>query len=144
LESPNRSPRALIGAFSGATQPIGLVLTGPNFIGRFQHWLHANYDQANLARHHLPAMEVERWAKVIEAAGFEVVYCGYFGQFRFWTEKQARTFPQRLVLTTLRMLQPLLRHLLPADRKAHSPFAGVIARHLGSTPATPHKQPDSS
>ncbi|MFI0415523.1 MAG: hypothetical protein ACH255_15415, partial [Candidatus Thiodiazotropha sp.] len=30
LESPNLSPRALIGAFSGATGPIGLVLTGPN------------------------------------------------------------------------------------------------------------------
>ncbi|MES9842393.1 MAG: hypothetical protein ABW134_17720, partial [Candidatus Thiodiazotropha endolucinida] len=29
LESPNLSPRALIGAFSGATGPIGLVLTGP-------------------------------------------------------------------------------------------------------------------
>jgi hypothetical protein len=29
LESPNFSPRALIGAFSGATAPIGLVLTGP-------------------------------------------------------------------------------------------------------------------
>ncbi|PUB83406.1 MAG: hypothetical protein DBP02_11905 [gamma proteobacterium symbiont of Ctena orbiculata] len=30
LESPNLSPRALSGAFSGATGPIGLVLTGPN------------------------------------------------------------------------------------------------------------------
>ncbi|MES9950940.1 MAG: hypothetical protein ABW118_18430, partial [Candidatus Thiodiazotropha sp.] len=29
LESPNLSPRALIGAFSGTTGPIGLVLTGP-------------------------------------------------------------------------------------------------------------------
>ncbi|MCG7909012.1 MAG: hypothetical protein JAY82_04465, partial [Candidatus Thiodiazotropha taylori] len=30
LESPNLTPRALIGAFSGATGPIGLVLTGPS------------------------------------------------------------------------------------------------------------------
>ncbi|MCG7875431.1 MAG: hypothetical protein N0C90_03795, partial [Candidatus Thiodiazotropha endolucinida] len=30
LESPNLSPRALIGAFSGTTGRIGLVLTGPN------------------------------------------------------------------------------------------------------------------
>ncbi|MCG8037221.1 MAG: hypothetical protein JAZ19_09295, partial [Candidatus Thiodiazotropha taylori] len=30
LEQPNFAPRALIGAFSGATGRIGLVLTGPN------------------------------------------------------------------------------------------------------------------
>ncbi|MBV2122938.1 MAG: hypothetical protein KUF74_15965, partial [Candidatus Thiodiazotropha sp. (ex Ctena orbiculata)] len=29
-ESPNLTPRALIGAFSGTTGPIGFVLTGPN------------------------------------------------------------------------------------------------------------------
>ncbi len=34
LESPNLSPRALIGVFSGATEPIGLVLTGPNLFSR--------------------------------------------------------------------------------------------------------------
>ncbi|MEW8270703.1 MAG: hypothetical protein AB2718_10485, partial [Candidatus Thiodiazotropha taylori] len=30
LEQPNFAPRALIGAFSGATGRIGLVLTGPS------------------------------------------------------------------------------------------------------------------
>ncbi|MEW8220489.1 MAG: hypothetical protein AB2770_19190, partial [Candidatus Thiodiazotropha taylori] len=30
LEQPNFAPRALIGAFSGATGRIGFVLTGPN------------------------------------------------------------------------------------------------------------------
>jgi hypothetical protein len=32
LESPNFSPRASIGAFSGPTAPIQVVLTGPNSI----------------------------------------------------------------------------------------------------------------
>jgi len=32
LELPNFSPRALIGAFSGATVPVRLVLTGPKTI----------------------------------------------------------------------------------------------------------------
>ncbi|MES9849042.1 MAG: hypothetical protein ABW145_11690, partial [Candidatus Thiodiazotropha sp.] len=30
LESPNLTPRALFGAFSDTTEPIGLVLTGPS------------------------------------------------------------------------------------------------------------------
>jgi hypothetical protein len=32
LESPNLSPRALIGTFSVVTGRIGLVLTGPNTV----------------------------------------------------------------------------------------------------------------
>ncbi|MBV2120436.1 MAG: hypothetical protein KUF74_03175, partial [Candidatus Thiodiazotropha sp. (ex Ctena orbiculata)] len=32
LEQPNFAPRALIGAFSGATGRIGFVLTGPSSI----------------------------------------------------------------------------------------------------------------
>ncbi|MCU7811141.1 MAG: hypothetical protein KZQ77_07880, partial [Candidatus Thiodiazotropha sp. (ex Notomyrtea botanica)] len=35
LEQPNYAPRALIGAFSGATVAIKLVLTGPNDIRGF-------------------------------------------------------------------------------------------------------------
>ncbi|PUB81441.1 MAG: hypothetical protein DBP01_16500, partial [gamma proteobacterium symbiont of Ctena orbiculata] len=34
LESPNFTPRALIGAFSDTTEPIGLVLTGPKGLER--------------------------------------------------------------------------------------------------------------
>jgi len=47
LEPPNFSPRALIGAFSGATEPIGLVLTGPNTNGRDMQFLRAMLDQFN-------------------------------------------------------------------------------------------------
>ncbi|MEW8041402.1 MAG: hypothetical protein AB2777_19620, partial [Candidatus Thiodiazotropha endolucinida] len=38
LESPNFSPRALIGAFSGTTGRIGLVLTGPKNIVTGSAW----------------------------------------------------------------------------------------------------------
>ena len=73
----------------------------------------------------MPAMQVERWATIVENAGFDIVYCGYFGRLRFWTEKQPRNLRQRTVLRFLRIVQPLLRHLLPANRKAYSPFPAL-------------------
>lgn len=104
-----------------------LVVEAPNFTGAFQRWLHANFDQANYARHHIPAMDIEKWAQLLERRGFRIVYCGYFGRFRFWTEKQPRSLAQRSILAALRLLQPLLRLVLPAHRKAYAPFCGVIA-----------------
>lgn len=104
-----------------------LVVEAPNFMGGFQRWLHANFDQVNYARHHIPAMDIERWAELLKGCGFQIIYRGYFGRFRFWTEKQPRTLAQRSMLATLRALQPALRLSFPPDRKAYSPFCGVIA-----------------
>jgi len=104
-----------------------LIVEAPNFTGRFQNWLHLNFDKANYARHHLPAMDIDKWAALIEQCGFEIIYAGYFGKFRFWTEPEPRTIRQRLILRVLRFLQPLLRVALPPNKKTYSPFCGVIA-----------------
>ena len=104
-----------------------LVIEAPNFTGAFQHWLHSNFDQLNYARHHIPAMDIDRWVKILQKCGFQIRYCGYFGRFRFWTEPQPRPLTQRSILAALRMLQPGLRLVLPADHKAYAPFCGVIA-----------------
>ena len=104
-----------------------LVIEAPNFTGAFQHWLHSGLDQLNYARHHIPAMDIAKWAAFLQRSGFDITYCGYFGAFRFWTEPQPRTLTQRSILAGLRMLQPALRLVLPPDRKAYAPFCGVIA-----------------
>jgi len=49
-----------------------LVLEAPNFTGTFQHWLHSNFDQVNYARHHIPAMDIEKWAKILEGSPEDV------------------------------------------------------------------------
>ncbi len=105
-----------------------LVVEAPNFIGGFQHWLHSRFDRENYARHHIPAMNIDKWAELLETTGFEISYAGYFGKFRFWTEPEARTVSERLLLRVLRIIQPFLRTLLPRDRKLYSPFCGVIAQ----------------
>jgi len=105
-----------------------LVVEAPNFTGGFQYWLHSRFDKKNLARHHTPAMKVEKWADLLEAGGFEIIYAGYFGKFRFWTEPEPRRLSERLFLRLLRIMQPALKVLLPRDKRLYSPFCGVIAR----------------
>lgn len=105
-----------------------LVIEAPNFTGAFQRWLHVNFDSANYARHHAPAMDIEAWADMLKKEGFDIVYAGCFGPFHFWTEPDERRFRERCMLWGLRMLKPLLRRVLPRHRKSWSPFCGVIAR----------------
>jgi 2-polyprenyl-3-methyl-5-hydroxy-6-metoxy-1,4-benzoquinol methylase len=118
----------ILGKHADLVAPGGyLALEAPNFVGKFQHWLHSGFDQQNYARHYIPAMDIDAWERILKQRGFDIVYKGYFGRFRFWTEKQPRTVYQSLVLFGLGLVRPLLKWVLPRDRKAYSPFCGVIA-----------------
>ena len=105
-----------------------LILEVPNFIGRFQFWIHSKFDKENLNRHHVPAMDISDWLPVLEENGFEIIDSRYFGSFHFWVEHEERSFFQRGCLKIIRTLKPLLAKILPDDRKAYSPFCGVIAK----------------
>ena len=105
-----------------------LVLEAPNFLGTFQHWFHRTFDGENLARHHVPAMDVDGWARVLERRGFEIVYKGYFGRFDFWYEPERRSGLRNSILRAFSRTKRILGGLLPVDRKCYSPFCGVIAR----------------
>lgn len=108
-----------------------LVIEVPNFVGGFQHWLHLNYDKLNYDRHYLPAMDVEKWIALLHKRNFKIIYKGYFGRFHFWTETDyERMKPSaRLFLKVLsEYIRPLLKRTLPKNKRAYSPFGGVIAQ----------------
>jgi SAM-dependent methyltransferase len=105
-----------------------LIVTCPNFLGGFQHWLHRTFDRANYDRHYIPSMDVEQWVPVVERSGFRVRYRGYFGPFDYWIEAEDRPVAQRLFLRALKTVRKPVRTLLPRDRKAWSPWAGLVAQ----------------
>lgn len=107
-----------------------LVVEAPNFIGRFQNWLHRTLDSESYARHHVPAMDIDAWAEILQAQGFGIVHKGYFGTFDFWVEDQPRTLGQRFILKALHRCKRLLKWLLPPDRKMYSPVGGIIAKRM--------------
>jgi 2-polyprenyl-3-methyl-5-hydroxy-6-metoxy-1,4-benzoquinol methylase len=115
-----------------------LVLSAPNFLGRLQNWFHRTLDAESYDRHHVPAMNVEEWARRVEKNGFKVIYKGYFGPCDFWVEEQQRSFAQKVCLELLTMARPLFRRLLPEDNKLYSPYGGLVAQRGPSSTQSRH------
>lgn len=106
-----------------------LIVEVPNFIGPFQHWLHANFDKARFDRHHIPAMDIEKWTDILDKRGLKIIHKGYFGRFRFWiTRNEKRAFFTKVFLRSLKLSRGPLKILLPKNNKMYSPFGGIIAQ----------------
>lgn len=105
-----------------------LVLEVPNFFGALQRWTHRVLDRESYERHHVPAMDVAKWARIAQERGLEVRFLGYFGGFDFWTEPQDRNMLSRVGVRLLRKAADRLRHVDLPDHRVYSPFAGMIAR----------------
>jgi hypothetical protein len=56
------------------------------------------------------------------------LYQGYFGRFDFWVNNEPRGIIKRLILKRLMSIRKPLGAVLPRDKRAYSPFCGVIAR----------------
>lgn len=103
----------------------------PNFIGIFQNFLHKYFDRVNYDHHHIPSMDIEKWVKILTDNNFKIIYKEYFGPFYFWVDQQDRNILQRGFLKSLRKISPVLRKILPDNKKAYAPFAGIIAQKDG-------------
>lgn len=110
-----------------------LMVTTPNFRGAGQRLLHTLVDRDNLHRHNRDAMQTNNWKLLIEAAGFEVPFCGCFGGFEFWVDQQARNVFQRATLALIERCVPLLAKTLTRNRNIYSPYCGLVARKHAQT-----------
>ena len=109
-----------------------LVLEAPNFNGTFQRLIHRRLDRRNFEQHFLEAMEPDRWSRVLEENGFEIIFSGYAGKFHFWVQEEERGPFGRMALRLLHWLRPAAS-LLPGARKSYSPYAVVLARKKENT-----------
>ncbi len=97
-----------------------IFLTAPNFAGSVQKKLHSYLDDKNLSAHHLPAMDVEVWSKVLKNEGFDIIKAGYLGGFDFWVAPQDNPFYKKFLVKLLRVFMPI--RFVP-DNRAYSPVA---------------------
>jgi L-malate glycosyltransferase len=106
-----------------------LVIETPNFRGLLQRFIHYFLDHENYKRHFIGAMAPEKWKKLAEQNGFEVLHAGYIGSFEFWVDKEPDQGWRAKVF------QRLIRHYhrfkkLPENRKTWSPYCGIIAKKI--------------
>lgn len=107
--------------------PKGLLLISfPNFSGIVQRMLHTLLDRENLKAHNLNAMNLRRISKVCEARGYEIIFCGHFGNFDFWSESLVYWPMQRYALKVINRVKPYLKKL--PECSAWSPYGAVVAK----------------
>jgi L-malate glycosyltransferase len=106
-----------------------LILTTPNFSGFVQYFLHLLVDRKNLKLHNLNIMDPFLWKKILIKQGFQVLYCGWFGGFSFWAEKDdSRNIFQKVLLFFLLKCSGLLNRLSIPNSRHHSPLCGLVVK----------------
>ncbi len=109
-----------------------LLMSTPNFAGKFQRIFQAVFNRKSYKRHNIRAIDPKAWEKIVNKEGFEVVFCGYYGKIHYWADEQKRNFLAKLALHFLiRIVLPVLKFLpLPKNKKLYSPICGIIARRI--------------
>ncbi|MDP2385904.1 MAG: class I SAM-dependent methyltransferase [Bacteroidota bacterium] len=104
-----------------------LVIETPNFRGWFQRFIHWFLDNENYKRHYIPSMNPDKWAKLCEKHGFEIIFKGHIGEFQFWVDKLPTTYVRTKVFNRLITNYEKLKSMKPG-KPAYAPYCGIIAR----------------
>ena len=105
-----------------------IVIEVPNFLGKVQNLIHIYFDKESYDRHHIPAMEIDDWVKILEQKGFEILYKGYFGRFNYWVDNKKQPIIKKMNLKMLSLLKRLTSNILPGNKKLYSPYGGIVAK----------------
>ncbi len=97
------------------------VISCPNF-RKVQYVLHRLLDAQNLARHHLPAMDLNRWERALLRHGLQIQYKGYWRTADFWSDSGRSNYFVRLMRRTLRRLCKRIDPWLHWPNRYTSPF----------------------
>lgn len=103
-----------------------LVISCPNFRklqGLARRW----FDAENLARHHTPAMDLDKWERILTDAGLEVVFRGYEGTFLFWRESKVDPI-RRVCAGMLARTGNFVNPRINCPNSFTSPFMVMFAR----------------
>jgi len=107
-----------------------LIVEVPNFIGAVQGWIHKHLDKEGYGRHHIPAMDIEKWIPILRSEGFEVICKDYFGEFHFWLSHENRGIVKKILIKGLKISRRPLSALFPGNSRLYSPYGGVIAKRI--------------
>lgn len=105
------------------------IVVTPNFRGIVQRMLHIWLDKKNYARHNTESMRPDQWDTIVVRNGFEVIFCGHFGNFMFWVDDEQRNWLQKLIINLIQSSTKRFLKYLP-NSPAYSPFCGLIGRKL--------------
>lgn len=105
-----------------------LIIIIPNFLGKIQYILHKFLDNENLKRHNLHAMDIKTIKKRLERNGYKIIFCGYFGNFEFWVDKEEKSYIKNKICDYIFKNQYKASNIY--NNKLWSPYCCVIGKLL--------------
>lgn len=107
-----------------------IIITTPNFKGFIQNKLHLFFDRKNFEKHYIPSMDPFVWKNILEDSGFDILYCGWWGGFDFWSDNSGGFF-SKIIGFILNKLGKILR-FFPINSQFFSPYSVAVARRKKS------------
>lgn len=101
-----------------------LIMSCPNFRG-IQRILHSLFDQDNLKRHVLEAMNLDKWRNILEQNGMTVLHQGYYRTADFWVDSPNQSYIAKI------MTKHIHRIALQIDSHLYYPNA-LLSPHMVS------------
>ncbi len=104
-----------------------IVIETPNFRGFVQYAIHYLLDRENLKRHYLPSMKPQKWKKLLDKMGFEIIYSNYFEEFDYWLDKAPENQRKKNLWKKLQYREARMKKWKP-NSVLYSPYCGLIAK----------------
>jgi L-malate glycosyltransferase len=105
-----------------------LVITTPNYRGCIQRVLNITLNTTVYNAYNIPSMNLSAWEKIVKKSGFDVIFCGGFGNFSFWTECEHRNFLQKILSRLIMKASVVLNLTKLPNSRYYSPYYGLIAK----------------
>ncbi len=128
IEHFTNSEEVLIKHSSLVKEAGYLVITTPNYRGFIQRILHLTLNTAVYKAYNIPSMNLSSWKNIVKKLGFDVIFCGGFGNFSFWTECEKRNFIQKILSRLIMKASAVLNLTKLPNSKFYSPYYGLIAK----------------
>ncbi|MBU3925552.1 class I SAM-dependent methyltransferase [Patescibacteria group bacterium] len=105
-----------------------LFISLPNF--RYgQYLLHRLFDNKNLKKHNLKAMNPKIIKEIFKKNNLEIIYSGYYKSFKFWVENiENRNFFIKKIIVLIILIGQFFFKYINIPNKYFSPFIICIAK----------------
>lgn len=107
-----------------------LVITTPNYRGKFIYILHRFFNNENLKIHYIPSMKPLEWSEELKKLGYEIIFCGYFGGFCYKHFNSRLSPIKQIIWKIINPILILMQKMIRKERTCYSRYCGIVARKI--------------